>query len=228
MIQIRRLGIDQSWVTNMADSRPWARNPKINFRRWTSPAARQSHASAASDRDSESAFIWVVPPLILPNTSGMTSSGFGAGWLSPNGVVPGFFGGATHRGVPVLPAYSITMPMPFMRSSFFGVPKVQTAGFFISITASMRSAVPNSSTSTNFGRAPDYRSPIESRTTPWSYDQLGHMINSTVVRNVPVFRSLEVMFVSEPVGFRGLGGSETPRCGGTSGLGVRLPGVTHA
>jgi hypothetical protein len=51
MIQIRRLGIDQSWVTNMADSRPWARNPKINFRRWTSPAARQSHASAASDCD---------------------------------------------------------------------------------------------------------------------------------------------------------------------------------
>jgi hypothetical protein len=33
--------------------------------------------------------------------------------------------------------------MPFIRSSFLGVPKIHTPGFFISTTASMRSAVPS-------------------------------------------------------------------------------------
>ena len=50
--------------------------------------------------------------------------------------------GLIQRGAPLLLAYSTTMPMPFLRSSSLGVPRIQTPGFFISTTASMRSAVP--------------------------------------------------------------------------------------
>ncbi len=94
-----------------------------------------------------------VPPLIFPMTSGMVSTGSGIAavshrkWCSSRG----FRCGLTQRGEPVRSAYSITIPIPFLRSSSCGVPSIQTPGLFISTTAEIRSAVPSDSTSTGCG-----------------------------------------------------------------------------
>ena len=50
---------------------------------------------------------------------------------------------STQAGSPVWPAYSMTMPIPFIRSSSLIEPRIQTPGWFISTTASTRSATPS-------------------------------------------------------------------------------------
>ena len=57
-------------------------------------------------------------------------------------------GGGSTLGVPLAPAYSTTIPMPWSRSSPTS-PRIQMPGRFISTIAEMRSAVPSHSTGTS-------------------------------------------------------------------------------